>query len=153
MFRILILILPLLAFIGGAVAGDVLAPEAEVIEPGDGAPTPPADDPVNPAWLSFENQFFVPIMRNGDMRSLVIMTLSLETSQENLPGLEAQEHRLRDAILRQLMIEANSGTFSDNYTQDANMAALRQALLDAVRAAGGEQVSSVLIEDVARQDQ
>ena len=91
-------------------------------------------------------------MRNGDMGAMMILTLTLETTETQKPALEQQEHRLRDILLRQLLIAANTGTFDGNYTAEARLAPLRRDLLDAVQTATGPLVAAVLIEDIARQD-
>lgn len=108
-------------------------------------------NPDEPAWFAFPRQFFVPLMRNGDMGAIMILTLSLETDAGSVPDLETQEHRLRDALLRQLMIAANTGGFDGNFTSEARLRPLREGLLEAVKAATDADVSAVLIEDIARQ--
>lgn len=155
--RIILLVLPVLALIAGAFAGEALRPPPEpttVDQPDDDPGSTPTERPVNenPAWMSFANQFFVPVMRNGNMRALMILTLSLETSNDGLTTLQSQEHRLRDAILRQLLIESNTGAFDGNYTAEPNLRRLREALLQVAQAAGGDLVHAVLIQDIARQE-
>ncbi len=155
--RIILLVLPVLALIAGAFAGEALRPPPEpttVDQPDDDPSSTPTERPVNenPAWMSFANQFFVPVMRNGNMRALMILTLSLETSNDGLTTLQSQEHRLRDAILRQLLIESNTGAFDGNYTAEPNLRRLREALLQVAQAAGGDLVHAVLIQDIARQE-
>ena len=155
--RIILLVLPVLALIAGAFAGEALRPPPEpttVDQPDDDPGSTPTELPVNetPAWMSFANQFFVPVMRNGNMRALMILTLSLETSNDGLTTLQSQEHRLRDAILRQLLIESNTGAFDGNYTAEPNLRRLREALLQVAQAAGGDLVHAVLIQDIARQE-
>lgn len=158
--KILMLLLPLLALVAGATGGDMLRPKpdpvpAEAAEGHDEAAAVSDPDaaatPLNPAWMGFANQFFVPVMRDGDMKSLMILTLTLETSEEALESLRKREHRLRDALLRQLLIQANTGAFDGNFTSEPYLRGLREALLEAARAAGGEDITAVLIEDIARQ--
>ncbi|MCF3973421.1 hypothetical protein [Paracoccus salsus] len=107
--------------------------------------------PAGDAWFTFPSQFFVPMMRNGDMGAIMILTLSLETSSDKLEPMKVQEHRLRDALLRQLMIHANTGGFDRNFTSEASMRTLRERLLAAAQAATSLPVNAVLIEDIARQ--
>lgn len=104
-----------------------------------------------PAWFTFPSQFFVPLARAGDSDGLMILTLSLETTGAEMAALAAQEHRLRDVLLRQLLIAANTGGFDGNYTTEGRMRGLRKDLLKAVQASVGPLVSNVLIEDIARQ--
>ncbi|MFV0382886.1 hypothetical protein [Paracoccus sp. (in: a-proteobacteria)] len=159
--KILMLLLPLTALIGGAFGGDMLRPEppadetAEAEQPADPAvekAVHTAGSDGAPGWFTFSNQFFVPMVRNGDMGALMILTLSLETTQSELGRLGQLEHRLRDALLRQLMIAANTGGFDGNFTAEGKLRPLREHLLKAARDAGGDTVKAVLIEDIARQD-
>lgn len=168
------IILPLLALVAGIAAGDLLRPDRSG-QPTTGAgdasgtaalsdlPQPdsaaaPDQDPkgeaaadLAPAWFTFPSQFFVPMMRNGDMGAIMILTLSIETAEDQLEAMKRQEHRLRDGLLRQLMIHANTGGFDGNFTSEASMRVLRERLLDAARSATDLPVEQVLIEDIARQ--
>ena len=188
MKKILMMVLPLLAFVGGAVGGDLLhggdaakheGPEAETAaaQPDeaaqataghgaeaaaghgdksaaatDGDKSAAAED-ATVEWFRFPSQFFVPIMRNGATEAVMILALTLEMPAEAKPAVEAQEHRLRDALLNALMIQANTGGFDGNFTSAASLDRLRHALLEAAHKAAGPQIAQVLIEDIARQDQ
>lgn len=158
--KIIPLALPVLALVGGAFAGDMLrapAPEDEQAVDADGVPiaAPPAKDDAKPgaepAWFEFPTQFFVPLVRQGDLQDVMILTLTLQTEAPSLEALAKKEHTLRDAVLRQLMIHANTGGFDGNYTADRTLATLRESLLQAARAATDVPVTAVLIEDIARQ--
>lgn len=172
--KILTLALPLLALIGGVAAGDILRPDDKMEEanaeasPEHGASKSEVassegshekkgshkegeEKSGDVAWFSFPNQFFVPMMRNGDMGAVMILTLSIETEQEYLEKMKEQEHRLRDALLRQLLIRANSGSFDGNFTAESTLGPLRKDLLEAVLSSTDLPVSAVLIEDIARQ--
>lgn len=167
MKKILLLILPVLALIGGAAGGEMMrgkdAPAADVVEEGEHGDAPENDDhgakdsghgdrTAGPATFTFPTQFFVPLMRSGDMGGMMIVTLSLETTGDSLPAMEQQEHRLRDALLRQLMAAANSGGFDGNFTVEGRQRPLREGLLKAAKGATDLPVTSVLIEDIARQN-
>ncbi|SMO69233.1 hypothetical protein [Paracoccus laeviglucosivorans] len=162
MKKLIILILPLLAFIGGAAAGDMLhggnsrpkVTEPQTAEAG-AEPEKPTEEQTEAAtdWFKFPNQFFIPILRNGSTTGIMVMSLTLEMSADARPRIEAQEHRLRDAMLNALMIEANTGAFDGNFTAEPSQARLRQALLSAAHKASGPSITRVLIEDIARQDQ
>ena len=102
-------------------------------------------------WFTFPSQFFVPLMRNGDMGAMMIVTLTIETDAAQLEKVQKQESRLRDALLRQLMIQANTGGFDGNFTTEPSQRVLREELLKAARAATDLQIDAVLIEDIARQ--
>ncbi len=189
MFKtILMLLLPVLAFLGGAAAGDYLRPRDAAAEdaaapagdhaapagghaaPAGGhapaepaAPTGHASTTPAPAghgaagapdattWFKFPQQFFVPIMRGGRLDSTMVLTLSVEMPAAAAESIYAQEIPLRDTLLRQLLIHANTGGFDGNFTAEPHMRALRDDLLKAVQTSAPE-VSAVLIGDIARQD-
>ncbi|MFC3167167.1 hypothetical protein [Paracoccus fontiphilus] len=196
MKKILALLVPVLALVGGVAAGDMLRPGAKGDHPatagapaddGHGAPAedhaagdhaapdvsdhaapPSADDHAAAAdghgggehggeavpaegWFTFPSQFFVPLMRNGDMGAVMILTLTIETGGADLPAMRQQEHRLRDALLRELLIHANTGGFDGNFTAEARLAPLRERLQRAAQASTDLTVKAVLIEDIARQ--
>ena len=189
MKKILMLVLPVLGFVGGAVGGDMLhAPKTDeksvaadggAAADGDaaagheapaeheaeaGAEHGAAEEPDDAHgegeaaggaldWFKFPNQFFVPIIRNGTPTAVMVLTLSIEMPAESRPGIEAQEARLRDALLGALMIEANTGGFDGNFTSETSLRRLRESLLAAGRRAGGADVQRILIEDIGRQEQ
>lgn len=206
MKKILMLLVPVIAFVGGAFGGDILggkgadaaskdaahgeaapaddghsvapadahaapaddhaAPEDDHAAPADDEHGAPADDGHGAAkddgqggasanastFFRFPTQFFVPIVRNGGTQSIMIMTVTLETKPGAMSKVEAQEHRLRDSLLRSLLIQANTGGFDGNFTTDDTQSRLREALLKAARDVAGEDVAAVLIEDIARKE-
>jgi len=166
-----VLILPA-AVLGGAVAGDWLrggqAPAAPAAA-GDAAegiayaPAPAgsasgnhaaADGPSgDSAYLKFPQQFFVPIVRGGKLDAVMILDIALEVPGDTSESVFRQESRLRDALLRALLIHANSGGFDGNFTADAHVELLREKLLTAAQAASGQAIGRVLIGDITRQEQ
>lgn len=180
MKMILMMVLPVLAFIGGAVGGDLLHGNAskaseeskEGAEPpkssgetaearsedsaekvSEGADTEAADKSNAADWFHFPDQFFVPILRNGTTSAVMVLSLTLEMPSAARASVEAQEHRLRDALLNALMIQSNTGGFDGNFTSASSLDSLKSALLAAARKAGGSEITSVLIEDIAKQEQ
>lgn len=174
MKKILIVLVPLLALGIGAVGGDLLhgakaSPEAahdggaekpEAEATADHAPAKASASGHDAAagdtgldWFKFPNQFFVPILRNGTSTAVIILSLSIEMPAMARADIEAQEHRLRDALLSALMIEANTGAFDGNFTAEPAMRRLRSSLLAAAQQAAGPEVARVLIEDIGRQVQ
>ena len=83
----------------------------------------------------------------------MILTLSLEIPAAAEEAVFRQEHRLRDTLLRSLLIHANTGGFDGNFTAEARLALLRETLLEAARKVAGPEVGAVLIGDIARQEQ
>lgn len=178
MKRILLILIPLLAFVGGSVGGDMLGggkaagkaeakpgADTEAVAGPDRAHAPDAsaaaegghgggaESGASLDWFKFPNQFFVPILRNGTPTAVMILSLSIEMPATARADIEAQEHRLRDALLNALMIEANTGGFDGNFTAEPALQRLRAALLAAGQKAAGPNVKRILIEDIGRQAQ
>lgn len=156
--KILMLLLPVLALIGGAVGGEILKgkPEIDASTPASGEDEASRagegdHDKGENAYFRFPTQFFVPIMQNGDTFATMIVALTLEMPKTSEEKVLANEHRLRDALLRALMIHANTGGFSGNYTSDQQMDRLRASLLKAATDTAGPDVTGILVEDIARQ--
>lgn len=192
--KILFLLLPVLAFIGGSFAGDMLGggkgddAEYAAADHGDGhddghggddhtkddhavdshaKPARKKDDghggghddghgggasSSGPGYFTFSNQFFVPVVRNGNVGSTMILTVTLETAPGMMEDVSGREHRLRDAILRSLMIHANTGGFDGNFTAEARLRGLRESLLEAAQDVAAHDVTAVLIGDIVRQE-
>lgn len=164
-------ILPLLlGFIGlgaGVGAGFMLKPAPEpvaVINP-CGESTAPADSAAADShaqaaeegtsasdFVKLNNQFIVPVVQEGSVSALVVMSLSIEVQAGQTEAVYQREPKLRDIFLQVLFDHANAGGFSGAFTTGPNMSILRQALLEAARAALGSLVIDVLITDIARQD-
>lgn len=103
-------------------------------------------------FVGLNNQFVVPIVRNGAVRSLVILSLTVEVDLGHTEFVYTQEPRLRDAFLQVLFAHANAGGFDGSFTQASAMDPLRAGLRDAARQALGEILRNVLIVDITRQD-
>ena len=102
-------------------------------------------------WFQFPQQFFVPVMRNGRLESTMVLSLSLEVPAGSAEIVYAHELKLRDAVLRQLLIHANTGGFDGNFTAEPQLRTLRADLARTAQATVPE-VSAVLIGDIARQE-
>lgn len=183
--KLLPILLSIAAFLGGAVAAELLAKDnappdmaiaavpPDAIAPGRAAeaPGPPAaaatggavrNAPVPPAatgsrgaartaWFRFPQQFFVPILHGGHLDSTVILTLSVEMPEASAETVYAHEIRLRDALLRRLLIHANTGGFDGNFTTEAHLQTLRTTLTGTAQEVIPD-ITAVLIGDIARQD-
>ena len=152
MGKILKLLPILVALVVGIGLGDWLhgqqggaAPHAEV------APSRP--DPGPTIDVKFPRQFFVPIVRNGNLRSVMVLELGMEVVEARAGAVYAQEFRLRDALLRALMIHANTGGFDGNFTSEPHLKLLGDTLLAAAHRISGEDVQAILIGNIARQEQ
>jgi flagellar protein FliL len=105
-----------------------------------------------PEYVKLNNQFVVPVVENGSVVAMVILSLSLEVAPGATEAVYAREPKLRDVFLQVLFDHANSGGFRGTFTDGANLVVLRQALLEIARRTLGEIVTDVLIVDIARQD-
>ncbi len=177
MMRIVLPLVLLLIGLGGGVgAGLILSGDAEEIaddgaipddaeeqgaegEDGEEAAleraTPPRVEQSGEGteYVRINNQFVVPIVRNGAVRSLVVMGLNVEVDTGQSTLVFDQEPRLRDSFLRVMFAHANIGGFDGRFTEASAMAPLREALLEAAQSILGSGVThDVLITDITRQD-
>ncbi|GAB5448930.1 flagellar basal body-associated FliL family protein [Gymnodinialimonas sp.] len=128
--------------------GDDAAGDADLGEP---ARVEPAGEGTE--YVRINNQFVVPIVRNGSVRSLVVMSLSLEVDIGGSSAIFDLEPRLRDSFLRVMFAHANAGGFDGRFTEAAAMAPLRSALREAAQGVLGRgSTHDVLITDITRQD-
>jgi len=103
-------------------------------------------------YARLNNQFVVPVVEDGRVAALVVLSLSLEVEIGGKDIVYSHEPKLRDAFLQVLFDHANLGGFEGSFTSSANMTALRSSLLSAAQNALGDKVSDVLIIDIVRQD-
>jgi flagellar protein FliL len=146
------LILGLVGLAIGAGAGWTLrpAPVAEgVAETEAPAYAPP---PANLDTLSMPNHFVVPVLAEGRVRSMVVLTLALELAEGHGVSLARHEPRLRSVFLQVLFDHANRGGFEGVFTSGEALITLRRALRDAARAELGADLHDVLITEILRQE-
>lgn len=103
------------------------------------------------AWFRFPQQFLIPVLHDGRLDSTLVLSLSVEMPAAATEIVHSHEIKLRDAILRQLLIHANTGGFDGNFTSEAHLRRLRS---DLVLTAQGvvPGISDILIGDIARQE-
>lgn len=170
MIRVLLPVILLLVGVGGGVAaGKMLAGgaseaardaaygdpanAAESEEDGGGDGYGDASDPSSQfEYVRLNNQFIVPIIRHGSVRSLVVLSLTVEVQTGENAVVYEREPRLRDAFLRVMFSHANVGGFDGSFTTVEAMAPLRSGLREAAQQILGEIVNDVLIVDIVRQD-
>lgn len=104
-------------------------------------------------YAKLNNQFIVPVVQDGRVTAMVVMSLSLEVALGGRTAVFETEPKLRDAFLQAMFDHANAGGFSGNFTSGENMHSLRTDLLRRARNVAGNQVTDVLITDIVRQDQ
>lgn len=152
----------LLIVIGSAAglgAGLVLRPSgAPAAEPAvaateEGAGEAPADgaEPLH-EYVKLNNQFVVPVVEEGRVSALVVLSLSLEVKPGLVERVYELEPKLRDGLLQVMFGHANSGGFAGSFTDGANLVVLRQALRETAVRIFGKDLTDVLIVDIVRQD-
>lgn len=166
MGKILPILLALIGLGAGIGAGMALRPEPEPalaenpcgeVEMASARPAPPVDEEAEEGapssdFVKINNQFVVPVVRNGSVTSLVVMSLSVEVVVGQSSAIYQREPKLRDIFLQVMFDHANAGGFDGAFTAGPNMKALRNALFEAAYAEVGEYVLDVLVTDIARQD-
>lgn len=112
-----------------------------------------AEEPaVPPEYAKLNNQFVIPVLEDGVVVSLVVLSLSLEVTPGSTALAFEHEPKLRDVFLQVLFSHANSGGFRGSFTESANLAPLRMALFEAASSVLPGVVTDVLIGDIVRQD-
>ncbi len=103
-------------------------------------------------FTKLNNQFVVPVLTDGKVKAMVVLSLSLETPIGKRELIYAREPRIRDTILQVLFDHANVGGFDGEFTRGDQMDVLRQELRLATKSLLGADIFDVLITDIARQD-
>ncbi len=129
-----------------AAAEDAAAEETEA------APFTPPEPEQTAEFAELGNQFVVPVVQNGAVRALVLVSVTLEVTEGGSETVHSLEPRLRDAFLQVLFDHANAGGFDDRFTQNDRMSLLRQALREAAHRLLGPILRDVLIVDMVRQE-
>lgn len=105
-----------------------------------------------PEYVKLNNQFVIPVVEEGQVSALVVISLSLEVTTGGTDLVFSKEPKLRDVFLQVLFEHANSGGFRGSFTDVSNLVVLRQALKEVAFQVLGEVVTDVLIVDIGRQD-
>lgn len=136
---------------GGFAAGTVLHKPAEL--PNDATiVVETLDQPKAVEFAKLNNQFVVPIMTDGRMSAMVVLSLTLEVAEGSKDTVYAIEPRLRDSLFSAMIEHANLGGFDGDFTQTAPMRQLRNVLVHAAQKPAADLITDVLILDIARQD-
>lgn len=104
------------------------------------------------AYYKFSREFVVPIMRGGQVKSLVILHISLETDSATAERLFSEEPKLRDNIMTTLIELSNDGRTLVEVTDVNNYETIRALILMNLKDAIDDGIRNVLIVDVAKQD-
>jgi flagellar FliL protein len=147
------ILLAVIGVAGGAAAGFFLRPTSpDTAAEGEAAPDV-AESPEEPAeYVRMTNQFIVPVLKDGQVVSIVVLSLGLEVEPGSENTVYSHEPKLRDVLLQVLFSHANNGGFEGEFTDAANMMVVRTALREAAESVLPELVRDVLINDITRQD-
>ncbi|MEM6309052.1 MAG: flagellar basal body-associated FliL family protein [Pseudomonadota bacterium] len=103
-------------------------------------------------YVKMNNQFVVPVVNADSVQALVVLSLSLEVPAGQKDAIYSREPKLRDSFLQVMFDHANLGGFDGEFTNANNLDVLRNALREVAQKDMGDQISDVLIVEIARQD-
>jgi flagellar protein FliL len=173
MGKLLPILLALVGLGGGLGAGLMLRPDPGATDAAHGEGDAPAkadgehaaeadgehaaedgaeDGAEAPEYVKLNNQFVVPVVDQGRVSAMVVLSLSLEVETGSTETVYQHEPKLRDVFLQVLFDHANVGGFSGSFTDGSNLIVLRTTLKEAAGQVLGTVVKDVLITDIARQD-
>jgi flagellar FliL protein len=147
--KLIPLLLALVGLGGGMGAGLALRPAPEPTEEAEPVELPPEQQPE---FVKLNNQFVVPVLQDGRVAAMVIMSLSLEVVNGTTTQVYEREPKLRDVFLQVMFDHANAGGFRGSFTDAQNLILLRRALLEAAQSTLPDIVTDVLIVEIVRQD-
>jgi len=104
------------------------------------------------AYYKFSREFVVPIMRGGQVKSLVILHISLETDTSTSEKLFSEEPKLRDNIMTTLIGLSNDGRTLEQPTDINNYETIRSMILMNLQDSIDSGIRNVLIVDMAKQN-
>jgi len=110
------------------------------------------EEPTDNEYAKLNNQFIVPVVDDGRVSAMVVISLSVEVAAGNKEPVFLAEPKLRDAFLQAMFDHANIGGFSGNFTSAQNMRPLRNELSRLAKAIVPGVAKNVLIIDIVRQD-
>lgn len=138
---------------GGIGAGKFLAaPKADETAKEETSDKKDDYETETPTYIKMPSQFVIPVVEDGDVRSMVVMSISLESTEYARADVLLHAPKLRDAFLRVMFEHASLGWFNGDFTASQPMGILRTALMEKAHAIVGPSVKGILILDIARQD-
>jgi len=157
--KLLAILLVPLGLIGGLAGGHFLAPQPEVDEEEDTtedakeAPKKPAKlDLSNADYAKLDKHFIIPVIEEGTVTALVVITMAIEVEKESRDLVFEHEPKLRAEFLNVFFNHAQSGGFSGVFIHTEAMNDLRGSLNAAAWSVLGDAAHQVLITSLTRQD-
>ena len=108
--------------------------------------------PIANEYAKLNNQFVVPIVKDGLVSAMVVLALSIEVPPGGKEAVFLAEPKLRDAFLQAMFDHANIGGFSGNFTSAHSLRPLREDLVRRAKSIVPSVARDVLIIDIVRQD-
>jgi len=135
-------------------------PKKEVAETTDVSECTPSEDQevtgsvenFDTEYVKLNNQFVVPVVSDDLIKSLVVLSLSIEIKEGMAEVVYAVEPKLRDSFLQVLFDYAHLGGFDGAFTNSDNVIRLKEQLYRSAKDILGTDIKSVLIVDFVRQD-
>ena len=104
------------------------------------------------SYYKFSREFVIPLMREDQVESLIIMNLNLEVESSLSGSLFTKEPKLRDNIMSTLIALSNDGRTLDNFSQVESYETIRRMVLKNLKSELGPGILNVLILDMAKQE-
>ena len=135
-------------------------PKKEVAETTDVSECTPSEDQevtgsvenFDTEYVKLNNQFVVPVVSDDLIKSLLVLSLSIEIKEGMAEVVYAVEPKLRDSFLQVLFDYAHLGGFDGAFTNSDNVIRLKEQLYRSAKDILGTDIKSVLIVDFVRQD-
>ena len=103
------------------------------------------------SYFKFSREFVVPLTRDNQVESLIILNLNLEIDSSESGSLFSKEPKLRDNIMSSLIELSNDGSTLDNFSQVESYETIRSVVLENLKRDLGAGILNVLILDMAKQ--
>lgn len=166
MKKLLPILLLVLGTGAGLGAGFALRPAADVSaasETEHGAPQEASHDKASAAktvakpgdgqeYIALEDQFIIPVVKDGLVNSLILATLTVEAQAGSREFIFSSEPKLRDALLQVMFDHANAGGFAGAFTNSSKLDRLRETFVEVSQTLFGDVVTDILIVEITRQD-
>lgn len=112
----------------------------------------PAIDDVGIVYHKLDKQFIVPVIAQGRVQSLMVISIALRITEGYGTTVFDHEPKLRDEFLQTLFIHGQSEGFATIFQKPHVLADLRDSLLQAAKRVLGDVAHEVLLTNIVRKD-